>query len=428
MSDTIFALSSGRPPAALAIVRISGRDALAAARTLCGSLPAPRRAGLRTLRDADAAPIDRALVLAFPGSTSATGEDLVELHCHGGRAVVAAVEAALASLPGLRAAQPGEFTRRALENGRMDLLEAQGLADLLSAETEAQRRAAIGAADGRLSAAVGGWMTRLAELSSRVEAMIDFAEEEAVDDDPAGLRAITTGMDELRNEIAALTAGPPVDRLRDGIVVVLGGPPNSGKSTLLNLLTRREAAIVSDIAGTTRDRIEVDVVRAGLPYRLVDTAGLATASDDAIERIGIGRAEAAIAAADILLWLGDDRPPRVDAIWVHARADLPTRAVIPATCSLAVAQSDPRSIETLWHVIETRAAALLPRTDALALASAQQRACHAVLIELDPDAASDLVVVAEALRRSHGILARLIGVDATETMLDALFTRFCLGK
>ena len=423
---TIFAVSSGRPPAAIAVVRVSGPQAFAAAEALAGPLPAARHASLRGLRDADGALLDRALVIAFPGPRTATGEDLVELHCHGGRAVIAAVERALSAMPGLRPAEPGEFTRRALTNGRIDLTEAEGLADLLEAETEAQRVAAMTAAEGRVSQAVRSWMDSVAMLSARIEAMLDFADEDDVASDTAAFDAIVADIDALAVEIQAVVDAPPVERLKDGLRVVIGGPPNSGKSTLLNLLGERDAAIVSPISGTTRDRIEVPVIRNGVAYVLTDTAGLVDTLDP-IEAIGVTRAEDALAAADIVLWLADAPPPRADALWIHARADLPGRRDIPAGRALAVAQTDRSAIDRLWAAVHQRAMALLPRSDGLALKLHQRRQCGLAADALRYRSA-DALIVAEHLRQARAILAGVLGLDATEEMLDALFGRFCIGK
>jgi tRNA modification GTPase len=423
--DTIFAVSSGRPPAGIAVIRISGAGAIPAATRLAGSVPAPRVAGLRALRDHAGGLLDRALVLVFPGPASATGEDLAELHCHGGQAVVAAVERALAALPGLRRAEPGEFTRRALINGRIDLAEVEGLADLLGAETERQRLAALSAAEGVVSQQVRGWMDRLAMLGAAVEAELDFADEDDVATGGDRLSEVRRGMAMLAAAIAAVLDNPPVERLRDGIRVVLGGPPNSGKSTLINALSQRDVAIVSPIAGTTRDRVEAAVTRGGLAYVLTDTAGL-TDTDDRIEAIGVERAEAAIAAADTLLWLGDDAPPR-EAIWVHARADQPDRAALPAGPAIAVAAGRSADVERLWGLIEAAATALLPRVDAIVLHQRQRDAAAVAVAQLQ-DASTDALIVAEQLRASRVALGTILGLDATETMLDALFGRFCIGK
>jgi tRNA modification GTPase len=423
--DTIVALSSGRPPAAIAVIRVSGPEALAAAAALAGRLPLARRAGLRALRDEAGRLLDRALVLVFPGPDSATGEDLVELHCHGGRAVVAAVEAALAARPGLRRAEPGEFTRRALINGRIDLAEAEGLADLLEAETEGQRRAALMASEGQVSRAVRGWLDRTLALAAAVEASLEFAEEGDVAREADLLDRARRDAAALREEIAATLAAPPVERLRDGLRVVIAGPPNSGKSTLLNLMVAREAAIVSPVSGTTRDRIEAPVQRGGAAFLLTDTAGLTEAADP-VERIGVGRAQDAIFAADLLLWLGDAEPPRDDALWVHARADLPGRETLPPGRHAAIRQDRPGAIAQLWAEVERRAGLLLPTPDIVPLKARQRDACQVASTQLVLD--YDPIIAAEQLRTAASALGGVLGLNATEAMLDALFGRFCIGK
>jgi tRNA modification GTPase len=424
--DTIFAVSSGRPPAAIAVVRISGPDAFTAVQRLAGALPEPRRASLRALRDHDGALLDRALILLFPGPTTATGEDLVELHCHGGRAVVAAVEAALSRAPGLRPAVAGEFTRRALSNGRIDLAEAEGLADLLEAETEGQRLAALAATEGRISQAIRVWMDRLAMLSARVEALLDFADEDDVASDAAAFVGLQHDVAVLAADIALVVDAPPVERLKDGLRVVIAGPPNSGKSTLLNLLGERDAAIVSSISGTTRDRIDVPVMRGGIAYVLTDTAGLID-TNDPIEAIGVARAGDAILAADIVLWLGDTAPSRDNAIWIHARADVVGREACPAGRAFAIAQRDTDSVERVWAALGERAAALLPRTDALVLKREQRERCQTAIAAMRTHT-RDPLILGEHLRQARHALAAVLGLDATNEMLDALFVRFCIGK
>ncbi|MDF2605063.1 tRNA uridine-5-carboxymethylaminomethyl(34) synthesis GTPase MnmE [Sphingomonas sp.] len=420
--DTIFAVSSGRPPAAIAVLRVSGPSAIATATTLAGPLPAPRTAGLRTLRH-EGLVLDQALVLVFPGPRTASGEDLVELHLHGGRAVVAAVERALSEQPGLRPAEAGEFTRRALANGRIDLIQAQGIADLLEAETEQQRRLAMDSADGVVSRLVAQWMAELSRIGALIEATIDFDDEDDVEAvDTVRLDAETRA---LADELAGVLARPSVERYRDGIRIVLVGPPNAGKSSLLNALIGREAAIVSPIAGTTRDRVEAQVVRRGRVYTLIDTAGLREETDDPIERIGIERARTALAAADIILDLaGTEDSER--AIRVFAQADRRDDAPMGA---ISTSVFDPETIDHLWGEIERRGDAVLSGGAEATFHVEQRRAIYtahgALLASLHSD---DLLLRAEEVRTATRALAGLLGVDATETMLDALFARFCVGK
>lgn len=423
--DTIVALSSGRAPAAIGVIRISGPAALSAATALAGTLPDPRFAALRALRTPSGELLDRALVIAFPGPASVTGEDLVELHCHGGRSVLAGVTAALCSMPEVREAEPGEFTRRALANGQIDFAQAEGLADLLEAETDAQRRAALMASEGRVSATVRAWLDRLALMSAQIEASLDYAEEGDVGSETALLEQTRAAAATLADEMRAVLAAPPVERLRDGIRVVIAGPPNTGKSTLLNLMCERDAAIVSAQAGTTRDRIEVPVVREGIAYVLTDTAGLNDASDP-IEAMGVTRAEAAVAAADLVIWSGDMPPPRADAMWVHTRSDLAERARLPTGRLIATRHDVPSTIDTLWKEVAGRACSLLPGSDVLPVSATQRKACARAVNELQ--LANDPLIAAEQLRRATWELATILGVNATEAMLDALFGRFCLGK
>ncbi len=429
MNETIFAVSSGAPPAAIAILRLSGEGAFDAVRLLAGDIPPPRTAALRALRDSAGELLDRALVLVFPAPASATGEDLAEFHLHGGRAVVRAVEAALAGLPGLRTAEPGEFTRRALASGRIDLSEAEGLGDLLMAETEGQRRAAIRSAEGAVRREVEGWIARALLLSAQVEALLDHGDEEDVASGADPLPAISATATILAEDIAIIAARPPVERLRDGLRVVLAGPPNAGKSTLLNALTGRDAAIVSPIAGTTRDRIEAPVVRDGVAYLLTDTAGLTDMPGDAIEAIGVTRAKDALAAADILLWLGDDSPPsHPAALWLHARADEAGRGSAPRA-DLAVSAATGAGLDALWERMSMMAGALLPPPDLVAL-NARQRglllAASSALGHIHGE--SDWLLVAEHLRSALRAFDAITGRAGVEAMLDALFGRFCIGK
>jgi len=299
--ETIYALSSGRPPAAIAVVRISGPRAGAALKALTGRIPDPRKAALARVRGRDGEIVDQALALWFPGPQSETGEDVAELQLHGGHAVVAAVFAALAQIDGLRPAEAGEFTRRAFENGKLDLTAVEGLADLVMAETEGQRRQAFRQMAGALRDRSENWRRQLIQALALVEARIDFSDEADVPQD-----LVTPALQiarSLEGDIASVLAeGNRGERLREGFVVAIAGPPNAGKSTLLNRIAKREAAIVSPYAGTTRDVIEVHLDLGGLPVTFLDTAGIRE-TDDPVEREGVRRARERAAGADLILWI-----------------------------------------------------------------------------------------------------------------------------
>jgi len=427
MTKTIYALSSGAPPAALAVLRISGPHAAAALTALAGRLPQARRATLARLKDPrDGDLLDQALILWFPGPASATGEDLAELHLHGGRAVVARMLSMLADLDGLTPAGPGDFTRRAFENGRIDLSEAEGLSDLLFAETELQRRSALASADGGLSDRIAGWQTALLDVAAQVEALLDFSDEDDVPD--AGNAPLEAAVAVLVDEMDRWLARPPAERLRDGIRVALAGPPNAGKSTLLNALAGREAAIVSPRAGTTRDLIEVPIALAGRPFLLVDTAGLHDGTEDEIEAIGIARAHRVIESSDLVLWLGDEMPALDPAklVRVHARSDLPSRR--DSGGDIAVSALTGEGMDELVAMLLARADQLLPLPGEVALNRRQRdllMQCRNALADRMPD---DLLLLAESLRLARQALDRMTGRAGTEDMLDALFGRFCIGK
>jgi tRNA modification GTPase len=428
-ADTIFALSSGAPPAAIAIIRISGTAAFSAVRALAGRAPEPRRASLAELKHPENGDVlDHALVLTFPGPQSASGEDLAELHLHGGRAVVRAVEAVLAGLPGLRRAEPGEFTRRAFLNGRIDLNEAEGLADLLSAETEWQRRAASAMMGGAFSTAVEEWRQEVLRLSAMTEAELDFSDEDDVDtQDNIKISDACVG---LHDAIVELLDAPAAEKLREGLHIVLGGPPNSGKSTLLNALVAREAAIVSDIAGTTRDMIEVPVALEGIPFVFTDTAGLRDTTDDSIEAMGMERSRIAMASADMILWLGEEggAPDHPQLIEIDAKCDEAMHAGKRAAAFRVSALSGEGMNELVRHIISI-AKTLLPPPDRFAI-NLRQRTLMADCAQALKEASSspDLLIVAEHLRQARLSLDALTGRAHTEDMLDMLFGRFCIGK
>lgn len=423
--DSIFAVSSGLPPAAIAVLRISGPACQAVADLFHRGLPQPRRASLRKIVDSRGSILDEALILWFPGPTTATGEDLLEWHLHGGRAVVRAVEGALADIPGLRPAEPGEFTRRAFANGRIDLAEAEGLADLLSAETESQRINALRMAGGEFSRVVDRWTNNVLNLSARVEAAIDFDDEDDVA--PLSPSELNERIFELSKELETYLSRPSVERIRDGIRVVLSGPPNAGKSSLFNAILRRDAAIVTSKAGTTRDVLEAPISVGGMAFVLIDTAGIHDHSYDEIEMEGIERARVAMATADLVLWLGDVDAAPPGAILVRAKADVEP---IPDVISDAILVSSYTGYglgDVVEHLIE-HGRKILPQDGValnrrqLALLANAQSLFGELLIECD------LVIVAEILRKVRLVFDELTGRANTEAMLDRLFGQFCIGK
>ncbi|XUU61386.1 tRNA uridine-5-carboxymethylaminomethyl(34) synthesis GTPase MnmE [Erythrobacter sp. HA6-11] len=425
MNDTIFALSSGMPPAAIGIIRISGPEAGAALQALTGRSVEPRKASLARLRDAEGALLDEALLLWFPGPNTATGEDLAELHCHGGRAVIAAVEEALGAIKGLRKAEPGEFTRRAFANGRMDLAEAEGLADLLAAETELQRRSALTMAEGSFSRVVEGWRDRTLALSAEVEGVLDFSDEEDSSDMPADFAGRMT---DLANELQEWLERPRAERLGEGFRVILAGLPNAGKSTLFNALVDSEAAITSPIAGTTRDVIERSVSLAGIPFTFVDTAGLREGGDDPIEAIGVERARVATAHADVVLWLGDEGEGPAGAWEIAAQIDRPDHLSKTDPCHRVSAVSG-EGLGDLKNDLIALAGNSMPKPGEAALNARQYdliAEAHEALIDIQDR--KDLLILGEGLRTVRVAFDRLIGRATTEDMLDALFGRFCIGK
>ncbi|HRE34185.1 MAG TPA: tRNA uridine-5-carboxymethylaminomethyl(34) synthesis GTPase MnmE [Sphingopyxis terrae] len=437
-SETIFALSSGMPPAAIAVVRVSGAHAADAVRALAGRLPPPRHASLADLTDATGAPLDRALILWFPGPNTATGEDLAEFHLHGGRAVVTAVEAALTALPGLRRAEAGEFTRRAFLNGRIDLAEAEGLADLLAAETESQRVQALGLVSGHVSRAVAAWQERLLALMAAAEAELNFADEDDVDVYEGAAARLVAGMAALAAELGEWLARPAAEVIAEGLSVVIAGPPNAGKSTLINALAQRELAIVSPVAGTTRDIIETPLALDGIAMRFSDTAGLRGEGADVVEAIGIDRARAAVEAADIVLWLGPprDAPDHPRCILIAAQADHwrgdAAAEADAARCDLILSAATGEGMEALHGMIVDIARTLLPREGEAALRQRQRAALAEAQqwLGIDPGSreVGDLILIAERLRLAAGVLDRITGRVGVEDMLDALFGRFCIGK
>lgn len=368
--------------------------------------------------------LDEGLVLRFDLPASSTGEDCVEFQCHGGRGVVDAILGACGEIEGMRMAQPGEFTRRAFENGRIDLTEAEGLADLIEAETESQRRAALAVAEGGLRNQIESWQKRLLALSAEAECAIDYDDEDA-ELDAVLLRECDAFASELRDWLAR----PRIEPLKEGVRILVAGPPNAGKSSLVNAIAGQEKAIVTDVPGTTRDQIEVPLALGGVPILVIDTAGLRP-TDDEVEAIGVARSAALIEVADVLLWLGPvaDAPRHSRLIFVHAKADMPERVEVPAG-SLAVSARTGSGVGDLLEQVRQHCLALLPGEDAIAL-NRRQAAQLAEAAEALAEAAgaSELIIVAEALRQARCAFDRLTGRAGVEDVLDALFSRFCLGK
>ena len=446
--ETIFALSSAPGRAAVAVIRLSGPACAAVCQRLTGGPPPPaRRAALRRLRDPESLEVlDRGLVIWFPGPASVTGEDVLELQVHGGRAVLAALLDGLAGRSGLRPAEPGEFSRRAFLNGRLDLTAAEGLADLIAAETRAQARQALRQLDGALGRLYDDWRGRLLQALARLEAAIDFAPDEA--DVPADPRAA------IQPEIARLTAeiGAHLadrgrgERLREGLTIAVLGPPNAGKSSLVNRLARRDVAIVTAEPGTTRDVLEVHLDLEGYPVTVLDTAGLREAAD-AIEAEGVRRARARAERADIRLLLFDGALwPGLDAstlaladeraLCVLNKADL---TPLPAGLQVAGRPALPLSCRTgegfdrlLGALGDAAADHMAPGASPLPTRSRHRAALHAALELLErcrtaPDAA-ELALLAEDLRLAARALGRLTGRVGVDDILDLIFGEFCIGK
>ena len=423
--DTIFALASGSGKAGVAVIRVSGPQAATVALRLSGANPRERYASLRPLVDRDGVKIDDALVLFFRGPKSFTGEDVLELQVHGSVAVCTKLLKTLATIEDCRHAEPGEFTRRALENGRLDLASVEGLADLIDAETEAQRAQAIRLMDGALGALVDTWRARLLTALALIEVTIDFADEEVPvdvwDDVEAEISA-------TKNEIISQIAGSQAaQRIRVGFEVALIGKPNVGKSTLLNAIAGREVAITSDIAGTTRDTVEAHVDLNGLKVTLVDTAGLRE-TEDALEGLGIERAISRANSADLRIFLLEDGEPpdlfkRGDII-VHAKCDLLRKE------GFGVSGKTGEGVGRLLDEIRERFAEQASGAS-LAVNERTQTAMSTAVAGLDrvmdaKDSGAELV--ADELRRAIGSLEVLVGRITPDDVLDSVFSRFCLGK
>jgi tRNA modification GTPase len=439
--DTIYALSSGHGRAGVAVIRVSGPGAGTVLDRMAGGRPSPRTAALRRVRDPLSGELlDGGLVLWFPAPNSETGEDMAELQVHGGRAVVAGVLASAGRIPGCRLAEPGEFARRAFENGKLDLTGVEGLADLIDAETAAQRRQALRQADGALASLYGGWRKRLIEAMALLEAAIDFSDEGDVARDAEAMSRAEVGT--LRDAIARhLDDGHRGELVRDGFQVVLAGAPNAGKSSLLNALARRDVAIVSEEAGTTRDIIEVKLDLEGLPIVVSDTAGIREASGK-VEQEGIRRALQRARQADLVVWLVDatggesmpaDPTIAVAKLVVLSKADLvdsTRRPKFPG--AIAVSAKTGQGIDELTRQLTAAARARIGEAEAPVLTQARHRQhleqCLASLRAALDQPAGATELGAEDLRRAADALGRLTGAVDVEDVLDQIFGRFCIGK
>ena len=437
--DTIVALASGPGRAGIAIVRVSGPQAGNVLRALTDrDLPRPRRATrMAFCMPRSGLSLDDGIALWFPAPASFTGEDVAELHVHGGQAVIAAILDAALSVAGARLAEAGEFTRRAFENGKLDLAEAEGLADLVDAETEAQRRQALRQRRGALSALYDGWRERLIEAAALIEAEIDFPDEELPDALAQRARPMLAALaQDMGRHLDDAHRG---ERIRDGYRIAIIGPPNAGKSSLLNALARREAAIVSEIPGTTRDVVEVRLVLGGYPVWIADTAGLREAAD-AIEAEGVRRALARAEEADLRIGVieaGNPLPKSLEAmlaasdILVRTKADTVAGGLAPGRALWTSAKSN-LNIDRLGDLIEKRVIAALGREEAPVLTRARHRrlveAARAALERAVPALSRGPEFGAEDVRVAAHAIGRLTGRIDVEDLLDEIFQSFCIGK
>jgi tRNA modification GTPase len=441
--QTIFALSSGRPPNAISVVRVSGTRAGMILTSLAGKIPPPRMATRVLIRDANQGPIDDAVVLWFAGSKSATGEDVAEFHVHGGRAVLAALFAALSSFENTRAAEPGEFTRRAFENGKLDLTEAEGLDDLIHADTDRQRRQALRQLKGLLGDKARSWRAQIIEASALIEAGIDFSDEgdvpaELIAPALAKIRALYSEIQEV------LAAQGRSERLRDGLVVAIAGPPNVGKSTLMNQLARREVAIVSPHAGTTRDVIEMQLDLDGYPVTVIDTAGIRE-TEDPVEQEGVRRARARAAEADLVLWLVEDdsQSPAVEGeapVWlVRNKIDLNALSGVVASMGqtwgspyFEISASRGDGLRELIAALVDHAENVFGSGEGGLISRERQRRLlreTVASLRRSIDAVGQgEELVAEDLRAAAHSLGQLLGRVNVEDVLDKIFREFCIGK
>ncbi|WP_376742328.1 tRNA uridine-5-carboxymethylaminomethyl(34) synthesis GTPase MnmE [Ensifer canadensis] len=437
--DTIYALSSGALPAGVAVIRISGPETNAVLKSLCGAVPEPRLASLKSIRSRNGFMIDSGLIIYFRGPASFTGEDCAELHVHGSRAVVQMLLHELSGFAGLRHAEAGEFSRRAFHNGKMDLVEIEGLSDLIAAETEMQRRLALEHSAGGQSKVYDDWAKRLTHARAMIEAELDFADEEDV---PGSVSdRIWKDMELLRREIDAHIAQAPIGEIiRDGLKIVIAGEPNAGKSSLLNALAKRDIAIVTEIAGTTRDVLSVDLSLAGFSVKLFDTAGLRE-TDETVEREGIRRARDVIANADLVLLLSENTEgfntlddlalTAVPVLRVATKIDRAGSDTIPGA-EVSISTTTGAGMDQLLNVIS----GYLPDLSGVTALSIPSRRRHvdalrqasialAESLRLNQDG---LDIRAELVRVAGDAIGRITGRVDVENLLDVIFSEFCIGK
>lgn len=437
--DTIFALSSGSGRAGIAVVRVSGPAAALILKTLAGELPKPRQAVVRTIRSCDGSDvIDQSLVLFFPGPASVTGEDVAEFHTHGSPAVVERLLLELAGFENCRPAEAGEFTRRAFQNERLDLVEVEGLADLLSAESEAQRRLAMRQFSGEASSVYHQWHSDLTGALAIIEASIDFADEDGVAAE--AMLKVRPRLGDLRDSlVSALLESERAALVRRGLRIVIAGAPNVGKSSLLNALAGRKAAIVSEIAGTTRDVVEAALVINGLAVSLSDTAGLRDVTDDAIEREGILRSRSEIDGANILIWValaGESvaLPDRLPELVIHNKSDLVSADSIQLRndSHLAVSVKHGDGLEQLRDRLAVLVASRTHVSEHAIMVRARHRTAVTESIRSLNDALSKrddaLELMAEDVRKAAQAMASITGRIGVEDFLGRIFSEFCVGK
>ena len=437
--DTIYALSSGALPAGVAVIRISGPRTIEVVGSLCGVVPEPRLASLKPIRSRNGLPIDSGLVIYFKGPASFTGEDCAELQVHGSRSVVQTLLHELSDFDGLRHAEAGEFSRRAFQNGKMDLVEIEGLSDLIVAETEMQRRLALEHSEGGQSKVYDGWAKRLIHARAMIEAELDFADEEDV---PGSVsERIWIDMQLLRDEIDAHIAQAPIGEIiRDGLKIVIAGEPNAGKSSLLNALAKRDIAIVTEIAGTTRDVLSVDLSLAGFSVKLFDTAGLRE-TDETVEREGIRRARDVISRADLVLLLSETKIG-FDTLQELDLAEIPVLKVATKSdreggdsnvdADVAISTRTGAGMDQLLRAI----AGYLPDLSGVTALSIPSRRRHVDALRQASIALSDsltldqhgLDIRAELLRVAGDAIGRITGRVDVENLLDVIFSEFCIGK